>query len=124
MKATEDLPVLLKQAEATEKYLHKVLPIKIETQIYNSHIKVINDNKLKKTLNEYTSGVINDLLNDRKNDELEFDKRKFEVPEIKGIKEVVIEEPPKVETKPSISLVPKKEEDEIKSPAVMSEVSS
>ena len=31
MKATEDLPVLFKQTEATEKYLHKVLPIKIET---------------------------------------------------------------------------------------------
>lgn len=77
---------------------------------------------MKKTLNEYTSGVINNLLNDRKDEELEFDKRKFEVPEIKGIKEVVIEEPPKVEAKPSISLVPKKEE-EIRSPA-MSELSS
>ena len=64
LKATEDLPVLHKQAEATERYLHKILPIKTETQIYNSVMKVTTDQKIKKGLMDYTSQVINGLLTD------------------------------------------------------------
>lgn len=96
----------------------------METQIYNSLAQVITDQKDRKALNEYTTGVINALLDDKLNEEMEFDKRKFEVPEIKGIQEVKIEEPPKEEAKPAVVLVPKKEEDETKSSRVLSEGSN
>ena len=116
LKATEDLPVLYKQTEATERYLHKILPIKTETQIYNSVLKVTTDQKIKKGLMEYTSQVINGLLTDQQDEELEFDKRKFALPDIKTIviKEVV---EPKPDAKPAIKLVPKKEVEEPRSPA-------
>lgn len=84
---TEDVPTLLRQCAQTEKYLHRILPLKIETQIFNSVQTVTPDDKVKDFMN-YTSKRINQLLQDKKNELAEFDKRKYELPDIKNVVDI------------------------------------
>ena len=80
LKVTEDLPVLSQQVVATEQYLQKILPIKIQTAIYgNCKHLVTKDKELKLDLLEYQEQVYEELLLSKDKDE-DFDKTEYVIP--------------------------------------------
>jgi len=54
VKLTENLPVIYEQVASTETYLHKILPIKIQTEIFGNCKQLVSkDKELKLDFLEY-----------------------------------------------------------------------
>jgi hypothetical protein len=68
----------------TDNYLHKTLPINIETQIFNA-CNIIADKPSKPKLTTYTSSLINNLIKAKDDTLLKFNKKEINMPDIKSL---------------------------------------
>ena len=81
----EDLPVFKNQLIATDEYLAKVLPYKIQDEIYKSGMAITRNNReAQLSLLEYTDMVFEDLQEDFAAEDFKFDKQKFHIPDLKN----------------------------------------
>lgn len=87
---TENLPVTYEQVAATETYLHKILPIKIQTEIYGNCKQLITkDKELQLDFFEYQDFIYEELIANKDRGQ-KFDKTQFSIPpykhELKSLK--------------------------------------
>lgn len=83
-KLTEDLPMLYKQASATEYYLDKVLPIRTQAEIYRNVSMVIPEKDLymRREFLEHNNYEFDTLIDKIKDPDPRhiFDKKSYHVP--------------------------------------------
>jgi len=91
-KITDDLHVTVNKCQDIDLYLHKVLPINLETQIFKACSVTCNDNKGRVRLANYTSGILNRLLTLKADKSGKFDKTEVILPELKNLKKHLIDE--------------------------------
>jgi len=92
-KVTDDLHVTVNKCQDLEVYLHKVLPINVETQIFKACTVACHDSKGRTRLANYTSATVNRLLQMKQDRGSKFDKDEVFLPELKTINKHLMFEP-------------------------------
>lgn len=80
LKATEDLPMTEKMVRQTERFLHKILPLRTQVQIFKA-VKCVaprDQPQIRLDLFEHTKEEVDYLMEIEKDEDARFDKKRYE----------------------------------------------
>lgn len=98
-KVTEDVHVTVNLVQDLDEYVHRVLPINLQTSIYKSCM-MSGDMRNRQRFERYTSDVINQLLLIKNEKSLKFDKKEVSLPKISTIEKQLALQVPTSPTSP------------------------
>lgn len=101
-RIVRDVHVTVNMVQEMDTYIHRVMPINIQTQIYKSCM-MSGDLRYRQRFEKYTSEVINQLLLIKNEPNFPFDKEEVTLPNIKSIeKQLALKRPRVTHTSPNL----------------------